>query len=143
MVERLAVGLAVVVALSVTASIASAQFQDGDGASHSISTDSLQPPTDPAATNGLCVAGVGASIVVSWAATVSSWADGYEILGSPVSGGPYATVGTVSGANTTSYTATGLAFSTTYHYVVKATKANWRSSQTSEVSSTTPSSLCL
>ncbi|HEX2040056.1 MAG TPA: fibronectin type III domain-containing protein [Acidimicrobiales bacterium] len=144
MVERLATGLAVAVAaLLVTASVALAQFHDGDSAAHSVSTGSLGPPTNPATTHGPCSAGLTASIVVSWTATTSSWADGYEVLGSLVSGGPYATVGTVSGVNTTSYTVTGLAFATTYHYVVRATKGNWHSAATGEVSRTTLSPLCL
>lgn len=144
MVERVATGLAVAVtALLVTASVALAQFADGDSASQSISTDALSPPTSPDTAHGPCTTGVTASIVVSWTATPSTWADGYEILGSLVSGGPYTTVGTVSGVSTTSYTVTGLAFATTYHYVVKATKGNWRSAPTSQVSRTTLNPLCL
>jgi Fibronectin type III domain len=143
-VERLATALAVAVAaLVVTASVAVAQFADGDSASQSLSTNGLQPPTNPSTAHGPCTTGVTASIVVSWTATPSTWADGYEILGSLLSGGPYTTVGTVSGVNTTSYTVTGLTFATTYHYVVKATKGNWRSAPTSQVSRTTLSPLCL
>lgn len=144
MVERLATLLAVAVAaLLVTASVALAQFGDGDSATHSISTDSLPAPTNPSTAHGPCTNGVTASIVVSWTATASTWADGYEVLGSLVPGGPYSPVGTVSGRDTTSYTATGLAFATTYHYVVKATKGNWRSPPTGQVSRTTLSPLCL
>ena len=144
MVERLATGLALaVIALLVTASVALAQFNDGDSASQSISTNTLQAPTNPATAHGPCTNGLTASIVVSWTATTSTWADGYEILGSLVSGGPYTAVGTVSGVSTTSYTVTGLAFATTYYYVVKATKGNWRSAPTSQVSRTTLSPLCV
>jgi hypothetical protein len=143
-VERVATGLTLAVtALLVTASVALAQFSDAGSAAHSISTSQLQPPTDPATAHGPCTNGVTASIVVSWTATTSTWADGYEVLGSLVSGGPYSTVGTVSGRDTTSHTVTGLAFVTTYHFVVKATKGNWRSAATAQVSRTTPSSLCL
>lgn len=144
MAERFVTALAVAVAaLVVTASVALAQFADGDGASHSISTSSLQPPTDPATAHGPCTNGLTASIVVSWTASASTWADGYEVLGSLVPGGPYTTVGTVSGVSTTSHTVTGLAFATTYYYVVKATKGNWRSPATSQVSRTTLSPLCV
>jgi len=142
--ERVATGLTVAVAaLLVTASVALAQFADGDSASQSISTNQLQPPANPATAHGPCTNGLTASIVVSWTATPSTWADGYEILGSLVSGGPYTPVGTVSGVNTTSYTVTGLAFATTYYYVVKATKGNWRSAATAQVSRTTLNPLCL
>lgn len=144
MAERAVTALAVAVTtLLVTASVALAQMADIDSAAHTVSTGTLQPPTDPSTAAGPCTAGISASIVVSWTATPSTWADGYEILGSLVSGGPYTTVGTVSGVSTTSYTVTGLAFATTFHYVVKATKEHWRSVATSQVSRATPNPLCL
>jgi hypothetical protein len=144
MVERLASGLAVAVAgLLVTASVALAQFADRDSASQSLSTNTLHPPTGPATAHGPCTNGVTASIVVSWTPTPSSWADGYEVLGSLVSGGPYTTMGNADGAGTAGYTVTGLAFATTYHFVVKAAKGNWRSTATPQVSRTTLSPLCL
>ena len=144
MVERVATGLTLAVtALLVTASVALAQFSDTGSAAQAIATSQLQPPANPATAHGPCTNGVTASIVVSWTATTSTWADGYEVLGSLVPGGPYTSVGTVSGVNTTSYTVTGLAFATTYYYVVKATKGNWRSPATSQVSRTTLSPLCL
>lgn len=141
--DRLTPVLAVLTAVLATSSVALAQLVDNAAASHTLSTDTLQPPTDPAAAHGPCTSGVATSITVSWTATPSTWADGYEILGSLVSGGPYTVVGTVSGVNTTSYTATNLAFLTTYYYVVKATKGNWRSAATSQVSRTTLSALCV
>lgn len=144
MTERVVVALVVAVtSVLVTASVALAQFANNDSAALAVSTDTLQPPTNPSTAAGPCTAGIAASIVVSWTATPSTWADGYEVLGSLVSGGPYTTVGTVSGRNTTSYTVTGLAFATTYYYVVKATKGNWRSVATSQVSRTTLNPLCL
>ena len=141
--ERIATVLAVLTAILAISSVALAQLIDTDNAAHTLSTNTLLPPTNPAATHGPCTAGVSTSITVSWTATPSTWADGYEILGSLVSGGPYVAVGTVTGVNPTSYTATGLAFLTTYHYVVKATKGNWRSVATTQVSRTTLSALCV
>lgn len=126
-----------------TSSVALAQLVDDAAASHTLSTDTLQPPTSPSAVHGPCANGVSASITVSWSATPSTWADGYEILGSLASGGPYTSMGTVSGVGTTSYTASDLSFLTTYHFVVKATKGNWRSAATGQVSRTTLSALCL
>lgn len=142
--DRLATVLAAAVAaLLTTGSVALAQYEDGDLAAHTVSTDVLQPPTNPATANGPCTSGVSTSVVVSWTPTPSTWADGYEVLGALVSGGPYSPVGTVSGASSTSYTVTGLGFATTYHYVVKATKGNWRSAATAQVSRTTLGALCL
>jgi hypothetical protein len=141
--ERLATSLAVVTAMLTVSSVALAGFVDHESAAQAVSTDTLLPPTDPSTTHGPCTSGVSTSITVSWTATPSTWADGYEVLGSLVSGGPYTVVGTVTSRATTSHTVAGLAFLTTYHYVVRATKAGWRSSATSEASRTTLSSLCL
>jgi hypothetical protein len=133
----------VLAAMLLTASVASASFLDGEYASATLSTDTLQPPTNLAAGHGPCTAGLVASITLTWTATPSTWADGYEVLGSLLPTGPFAVVGTVAGASSTSHTVTGLAFGTTYHYVVKATKGNWRSPATAVASRTTLSALCL
>lgn len=129
-------------ALLLTASAASAAFLDGESVSATVSTDTLQPPTALAAGHGPCTAAVVASITLTWTATASTWADGYEVRASLVSGGPYTVIGTVTGRDTTTFTATGLAFATSYHYVVRATKGNWRSTPTQQVSRTTLSPLC-
>lgn len=134
--------LLVLLVVIVWATTAAASFLDSGQASHTLSTDSLAAPTSPATAHGTCIPAVSASIVVSWTATSSSWADGYEILRSLVAGGPYSAVGTVSGQSTTSYSDGPLLFSTTYGYVVRATKGAWRSSETSEVARTTRSVLC-
>ncbi len=129
--------------LLLTASAAGAGLTSSSSASHSLSSGSIQPPTDPAVTPGTCVVLLGDGLVVSWTRTASPWADGYEVLRSTTSGGPYSVVGSVTGQATESYTDSGLAFATTYHYVVRATKASWRSAPTAQVSRTTRSALCL
>ncbi len=137
------VGLVLVLALIASAPIAWAQLADSASDGHTVSTGSLQPPTNPGAAAGTCVLAVEDAIVVSWTRTTSTWADGYEILRSTTSGGPYSVVGTVAGQATESYTSSLLAFSTTYYFVVRATKGAWRSAATSEVSRTTRTTLCL
>lgn len=78
------------------------------------------------------VAGCGsllASVELTWAATTSTWADGYEIRR-----------GTSPGVYTSVATATALAYTTpaltlgTYYFVVRATKGAWRSADSNEVS---------
>lgn len=140
--ERPVLVVAIVTALLATGSVAFAAFTSSHTATTTLGTDVLALPTNPVATHGPCTP-LNASITVSWTATTSTWADGYEILGSLLAIGPFTTVGTVNGVGTTSYTANGLAFGTTYHYVVKATKANWRSAPTAAVSRTTLSALCV
>lgn len=138
----LVVALAAVLLVVLQAAALAAWIDDAD-ATASYSTAALQPPTNPATAAGLCVPVVGDAIVVSWTVTPSGWADGYEVARSTTSGGPYSVVGTAAGQTTMSFTDSLLSFSMTYHYVVRATKGNWRSAYTAQVSRTTRSGLCL
>lgn len=136
-------GLVMALALTTAVPLAWAQMAVSASDGHTLSTGSLEQPTNPGIAAGTCVLVVGDAIVVSWTRTASTWADGYEVLRSTTSGGPYSVVGAVTGQATESYTDSPLAFSTNYYYVVRATKGAWRSATTAEVSRTTRSSLCL
>lgn len=140
---RRAVAVAVAAATFAGASGVFAAFADNDTVSHTIATATLAAPTNPGTAHGACVPNVSASITVSWTATTSTWADGYEILGGTTSGGPYTVLATASGQATTSRTVGNLPFSTTYYFVVRATKLGWRSQATAQVSRTTRSALCV
>jgi hypothetical protein len=109
----------------------------------SVSTATLAAPTGLNAIRGICVPAVNSQANLSWTATASTFADGYEIARSTTSGGPYSTVGNVNGLGTVTHIDTGLAFSTTYYYVVRAKKYVWRSVNSAQSSVTTPNSLCL
>jgi len=115
---------------------AMAAFIETAEAESTFSSDTLEPPTNPATSTAGCLL-TRPQIRVSWTATASEWADGYEVGKSLFSGGPYTFVSTVSGQATTSYVDGGLNPLTTYYYVVRATKAGWRSTPTSQVSFTT------
>jgi hypothetical protein len=108
-----------------------------------ISSASLAAPTGLSASSTGCVLNVSTKVKLTWTATSSSWADGYQIFRSTTNGGPYSSVGTVSGQSTTTFTDSSVAFLTTYYYVVQATKLNWRSANSSQASITTLSGLCL
>lgn len=116
----------VAAALSVaTAGWALASFLDGAGATTTLSTDTLAPPTN--LTGGLCLLG---AVTLSWTATPSSWADGYELRWGTASGGPY-----TAGSSTTvlaTKTVTGLSLLTTYYFVVRAYDGSWRSIETAQ-----------
>lgn len=141
--ERVVAVCVLVTAVLATTSVAFAAFRSNRTAATTMSAATLQPATNPAVAHGPCTSGLSTSLTVSWTPTTSTWADGYEVAGSLLAGGPFVTVGTVAGASSSSYTVTGLAFGTTYYYVVKATKNNWRSTATTPVSRTTRSALCL
>lgn len=108
-----------------TATWALASFLDGAAATSTFSTDTLMPPSGLNA--GLCLLG---SVTLSWTATPSSWADGYEVRWGTTSGGPY-TAGSSTSVLPTK-TITGLSLLTTHYFVVRAYDGNWRSAFTSQ-----------
>lgn len=136
------VGLVTAVVFATAVPLAWAELADSASDGHTVSTGTLEAPTNPGTAPGTCAAAVHDAIVVSWTTTSSTRADGYEILRSITSGGPYSVVGTVAGQTTGTYTDSPLAFSTSYYYAVRAAKNNWRSAATVEVSRTTRSTFC-
>src|SRR5687767_79596 len=75
----------------VGASVAGASFLDNAAASGTLAAATLQAPSG--LTSGTCLLG---SVTLSWTATPSTWADGYEIRWSTTNGGPYTTGSTTS-----------------------------------------------
>lgn len=143
---RRVLGRAVLIApalLLCLAAVASAAFTAGSSAGATYSAATLSPPSGLTSAAGPCTALSSASIRLYWVATPSSWADGYEVLRSTTSGGPYSSIATVSGVGTTTHLDGSLPFSTTYYYVVRATKGSWRSALTAQVARTTPTLLCV
>src|SRR5262245_27663671 len=66
-----------------------------------VSATTLTPPTDLATS---CTLGLQVNAVLTWTATTSPRANGYEVLRSTTSGSGYASVATVAGATTSTYT---------------------------------------
>ena len=138
--------LAVFVASVVlfTGTEAWAAFDSSRSAGHSLSTAVLAPPSNPAASTTSCsTLLLTATATITWTASSSAWADGYEVLTSSISGGPYTVAKTVSGASTTSAQITALSLGTTTYIVVRATKQAWRSAATAQIAYKSPSLLCL
>lgn len=88
-------------------------------------TDTLNPPTGLGA-----VGGVNAQL--SWTITPDTYASGYEILRSTVSGSGHVLVATATPRTVASHTDAPLAG--TYYYVLRSYFSNWTSVQTAEVS---------
>lgn len=110
-----------------------------NGAGLSVSTGSLSAPTDLAATPG-CDGALQAKVTLTWSVTPSPWATGY-VVRRRVGLGGYATVGTVTGRNATTFTdTTTLALGTAYDYVVQASYQSW-TKDSAPTSVTTPT-LC-
>lgn len=132
---------AIALAVLGTAPVAWASFNDASSASATYTADVLAPATNPSAAAGMCSTVSGDRTVLSWTATTSTWATGYEIARSTTAGGPYTVVGTASGAGTTTYTDSGLAYSTTYYYAIRSMRNAWRGTNAT-TSRTTKNSLC-
>ena len=105
---------------------------------NSFSTARLAPPTNLAASSS------STGVNLTWTATASTAATGYQVLRGTASGGPYTLTATISSAATTSYTdstASGTSF-----YVLRSTAAGWTSPDSNEVSAgtttTTPLASC-
>jgi hypothetical protein len=96
--------------------------------------------TAPIAPSGLTATAASSSqINLSWADNAINETS-VIVSRSTTSGGPYSDIATL-GANTTSYSNTGLAGSTTYYYVVRASNAAGSSALSAQASATTPSAL--
>lgn len=132
----LAVFVASVVLLSGTE--AWAAFESSRSSGHSLSTAVLAPPSNPAASTKSCLLGLTATARVTWTPSTSTWADGYEVLTSGISGGPYTVAATVSGASTTSADIASVGLGTTTYIVVRATKQTWRSTPTAQITYKAP-----
>lgn len=84
----------------------------------SVTTETLQPPTG--LTSAGCLLG---TVTLTWEASPSEWATGYEVRWSTTNGGPY----NLGPLTTTLLTqqVTGLSALTTYYFVVRATRGAW------------------
>jgi hypothetical protein len=111
-----------------------------------VSSATLAAPTAAAATTSACSKHDATTIqvAVSWTATSSAFASGYTIKRGTAVGGPFTTVGSVSGLATVTFTDTTgtLAISTNYYYVVVATFASWTSQNSNVATVLTPDTNC-
>jgi hypothetical protein len=138
---RFAVVLAAGIALSFAVANAGrtqARFTDAPGlGSNSFSSATLQAPTGLAASGG-CTALLAPKVTLTWTATSSTFADGYDVYRGTASGGPYSNIGHVVGRTTTTYTDTSVNLNRTYYYVLRSTAFSWTSANSAQASATTP-----
>ncbi len=98
---------------------------------NSFTTGSLAAPTSLAATPS------GSSIALSWSATTSAYATGYNVLRATTSGGPYSAIGQVTPRTTVAYTDSTASAGVTYYYVVQAYYQSWASPNSNQANATT------
>ena len=123
----LAIGLSLTGAfVGADPAVSLARLTDTASSTQAIATGTLGPPTSLSATGGLNAA-------LSWTATSSTSATGYEVERGTVSGGAYSVISTVTPRTTTSTTDTP-ASSGTYYYVLRSYLQNWRSVDSNQAS---------
>lgn len=98
----------------------------------------LAGPSGLGASGACSILVIGPAVELTWTATPSSFASGYDVLRSTSPTGPFVTVATVAGATTVTFTDTGLPALTTYHYRLRSRAGAWESPVTSTASATTP-----
>lgn len=103
---------------------------------NTFSTTTIQPPAGLSATPGC--QGPTPKVDLGWTASISAFADGYDVLRGVTPGGPYTPLAHVAGASTTTYRDETVAAALTYHYVVRATAGAWVSVDSNEATAMAP-----
>jgi serine/threonine protein kinase len=135
----LVAGLAAVVAILAASFVVLRLVDEATG--HGPTRPSLRPPSHLTA-EGHCGGAFDADVTVTWRATISTFADGYEVYRGTDSGGPYERVGIVEGRTTTTFEDDGVGSNDTYYYVVRATAGRKVSPASGQAQADTPL-LCL
>jgi hypothetical protein len=107
---------------AVAAVAATASFVSNSASSEAIATGNLSAPTGLTAS---CVF-LSSNVSLSWTATSSAAATGYDVLRSTTNGGPYTMIGSTGSRTATTFTDTIGTLQTQY-YVVQATRDDWTS----------------
>lgn len=92
------------------------------------------PAPVPPAPTGLTAQGGISQVTLHWTPSVGDLAQGYNVLRSTVSGGPYASIATWSANTSPSYTDTSVTDGATYYYVVCAADQSGIGPESLEVS---------
>jgi hypothetical protein len=105
-----------------------------------VSAGTVTAPSGLAAARN-CVRNGHDWVKLTWTATPSTFADGYEIFRA-TGAGAFVSLATVSGRGTVTYTDKTVAFSTSYSYTVQASYQGWRSIASNAAPITTPNNRC-
>jgi hypothetical protein len=127
------------VATFAPALAASASFATSATAAHTLTSGTLQPPTNLSVSTGCSLLVIGPKADLSWTATPSTFASGYTV--ERWRGTTLEDTTTVTPRTQTTLTQTGLRSGTTYTWRVRAYHQLWTSTQIS-ASRSTPG-LCL
>ena len=126
--RRLAIvllGVSLLAGSSVSSSLA--MFTDASAPGGTFGAGSVAPPAGLAATGGLTVG-------LTWTATSTTTAAGYDLYRATAAGGPYGLIATITPRTTVS--ATDSPAPGTYWYILRAFQASWESIDAGPVSAT-------
>jgi hypothetical protein len=139
--SRPSVGVvAAVLAVLCAASIAHAGWNaTATGGPLSVTAGVLATPTNVGGAVGTCIIKTSVDVIVTWDATTSPFADGYQVLRATRKAGPYSLLATVPGAGTTTYDDTSTGFGSNYFYELVSTRDAWTSVASAPVKVSTPS----
>jgi signal peptidase len=127
-----AVVVGVIAALAIAGPSAALYSKTAHVTSNTFSAGAVSAPTLTGATAGL----LPCRVDLTWTAPSSGLApDGYDVLRSTTSGGPYALIKHVGTVTSTSDGTVGS--NTTYFYVLQSTRNSWKSSTSNQRSATT------
>jgi hypothetical protein len=100
---------------------------------NAFATATLQPAT------GLAAVSNGADqIDLSWTASASGFAEGYNVYRSTTDGSGHALIAFVAGGGSTVHPDPALPAATTYYYIVETVYQNWSSAASNQASAATP-----
>ena len=137
--RRLGTVSAVVAGVLAAASPALATYLDSATATATFTTTSLAAPTGVGAVGG-CAGTLAPKVTLTWTATTSTFATGYDIYRAVGAGGSvYLT--TVTPRTTVTYVDTAVSLVTSYTYTLKTKYQSWTKAS-STASATTPA-VCL
>jgi len=138
---RLVALCAIVAVGGLLVAVASASWSSqAAGGPLTVGAATIAPPTGVNAARD-CVRARHDWVALSWTATPSTFADGYEIFRATGAGSPVS-IATVSGQSTVTYTDKTVAFTTSYSYTVQASYLGWRSVSSAAAAITTPNNRC-
>ena len=118
----------VAVLVVLPSGVSLARLTDAATVTHSLGTDTLDPPTSLAATGG-------AAAALTWTPTVDTYATGYDLQRATLSGGPYTVVASITPRTTIATTDTPPA-NGTYYYVLRSAFQSWTSVNSNQASAT-------
>lgn len=136
------VATTVVGMMLVQPSAAIGAWATGTSSGNTVASGTLAAPTAVSSAIGPCINNVMVAVDVSWTATTSTFARGYQILRGTKATGPFTSVGNVTGSTTVTYRDWTVGFNKTVYYVVRATTFSWISSNSNVTTIRTPGTTC-